>query len=281
MQLKDFQEMINQTIFCVSSKKNEAGKEIFGVYMEKNKGKLVIAATDEKKLGFSSRFIGDDFPDFQGLFLPAGVLRKISRRKRNDETLSISITGTEFEPSGRPENSDKKVNFHIGSACIPSKIISKEYFHLFSAEDIAKLFPCIVPVKVMGQFFQSYRDTEKFNQRLPLSFTVDRTALVNSLKIVSVIMEPWRLFTVELDITPGNLALHTGDSEATADDEIPCDYSGDKRPLRLYAKYFTEIVEQIKTERVKIMFNKGKNTIAVLPVPEQDIYYFLNQVIGG
>jgi len=175
MILKDFQEMINQTIFCVSGRRIEAGREVFEVYLEKTGGKLTLAATDNYRLGVSIRAIGDDFPDFDGVFISAAVLRKIAERKRNTALLSISVSRNEVSGAG------DIVNFYIGSACVSVKAIPSEFFHLYSAEDISRRFSCIVPVKVMGEFIKFYRKTREFGQFLPLSFTVARSSLLQAL----------------------------------------------------------------------------------------------------
>jgi len=275
MILKDLQEMINRTVFCASGRKVESGKEVFEVFIEKKDGELIMAATDRQRLGFSRHFIGDKFPDFDGVFVSAPFLTKIAKQKKSEDPVSITIN-------------DKEVNFQIGFSNVTTKAISENLFNLYDDDKISKLFHCVVPKKVMGGFIRHYRNTKSFNTLFSLSLTVNRKVLINSLKNVSVIMDPLRLFPVDIDISPGTMSLSTCDYYGSAEDEIPCDYSGEKTSLLLYAKYFSEVIECIDTDNIQIMFNSVKSTVAVFPVTEslpenssqvQDNYYFLNQMI--
>ena len=267
MQLKDFQEMINQTVFCASGRKVESGKVVFEVYLEKGNGNLVITATDDKRLGFSNREVGNDFPDFDGVFVSAMVLQKIAKRKRNTEPLSISVSGN-------------VVNFSIGSSCVSTKTISCEFINLYNEERVSKLYPFVAPVKVVGEFIRFYRSINGFKHILPLSFTVERKSLLEALGLVSVMVEPW-CSELCIVLSPGNLALHTGNNDYSAETEITCEYGGEEIKLKFHANSFIEIVEHIDAEYIQIQFNPRKSTAAVLPVPERGYYYFISQVIGG
>ena len=53
--------------------------------------------------------------------------------------------------------------------------------------------------------------------------------------------------------------------------------SGEKMELAFHIRYFTEIIENIGTERVCIRFDEQKSAAVFLPAPEQDYYFFLAQ----
>jgi len=52
---------------------------------------------------------------------------------------------------------------------------------------------------------------------------------------------------------------------------------GDDYSLTFYVKPFLEIIESIDSERVKILFNTSKITVAVLPESQVDNCYFIKQ----
>jgi DNA polymerase-3 subunit beta len=244
MELKDFKEIIIQTVFCAPSGTivRRSPKETLAVFLEKNEGRLIMAATNNRRLGFASRVVGNDFPDFDGLLVPAEVLQKIAKRKRDTVPLSISVTG-------------KEVNFHIGSACFPTMALP-------------------------GESIKFHRNPEEISQIFPFSFTVDRSVLIEALGRVSIMLDLWRWNpTVYLDILSGTLGLHTSSDEyGSAEHEIPCGFSGEKAELTLHARYFMEILEHIDTERIKIRFGTRNATVVVLPEPERDYHYFLAQI---
>jgi len=239
MTLKDFKEMINQTIFCAKSRlieERRSRKE--EVYLEKSRGNLLIAASDNRRLGYAILFAGNDFPDFDGVIVSADIIKKIAKRKRDAVPLSISLAG-------------KEVNFNIGSACISTPTLT-------------------------SKFPQFHRNPQDFPRLFPLSFTLDRLSLLEALKIVSVVIELW-CPAVNLDLSSGTLTLFAGSDEASAEIDIPCDYSGEKAELTFNARFFTEIIENVGTESVCIRFDEQNFTAAILPAPEQDYYYFLAQ----
>jgi DNA polymerase III sliding clamp (beta) subunit (PCNA family) len=244
MRLKDFKEMINRTIFCASSgiiSPPSAHWKDGKVLLEKISGNLIIAVLNNynnSRLGFFSRNVGDDFPDFDKIVVPPQVLQKVTGRKQDTAPLSISISG-------------KVVNFNIGSASITTTTFSEE-------------------------FIKFIRNADEFPKKYPLSFTVDRVLLLESLGQVSIATEIWKP-AVNIELSSGTLALHTGDDDCSANTEIPCDYSGENMVLAFHVKYFTEIIEHICTERVTIIFDVKKETVVILPMPEQNCFYFLAQ----
>ena len=206
MKLEIFKEMINRTVFCalsgiIESRPSHRREEVF---MEKSGGKLIMAAANNMRLGFISRSVSDDFPDFTGVIVPAAVLQKIAKRKRGTTPLSISVSGNE-------------IHFHIGSVCVSSNLLP-------------------------GEFIRFPRDPKELPSILPLLFTVDRLSLLEAFRIISVAVIDYRWSPVNFYLSPGTLGLHTGDEELSAEAEIPCDYSGGKMTLTFNAKFFREII---------------------------------------
>jgi len=121
MKLNEFKEMINRTIFAADigiAKSVRFIRKTRDVYLEKKDGNLIMVATNKHRLGYVIRFAGNEFPDFEGILIPAPVLQKIAKRKRDTVPFAISVT-------------DKEAVFHIGSAEISSVIISGKSFLRF------------------------------------------------------------------------------------------------------------------------------------------------------
>jgi len=241
MKLKDFREMAERTTFCALSGIIDLprARRVLDekVYLEKSEGTLIMAASNNRLLGFTCRIIGDDFPDFDKVIVPASVLRKIAR-KRGKEEFAIFIEG-------------KNVNFHIGCACISVEALS-------------------------GEFTRFYRNPEEFPKLFPLSLTVERLAFFEALKMASF-MTSIEKPEVCIDLSPEILTLYAGDDEGSFETNVPCNYLGEKAELTFNIKMLMEIIEHIDTALVHIRFEDQKPTVVFLPDPKQDYFFFLAQ----
>ena len=242
MQLKIFKEMINRTLFCATNQiiyplhaKWEGGE----VLLEKSEGKLVMAASNNRGLGFISKDAGDEIPDFEKIIVSAAILRKI-RRKRGTDSLSITVSG-------------KEAHFHIGTASFSTHLIP-------------------------GEYVRFYREPEEISRNFPLSFTANRLSLLESLGM-ALVATASSLSSVFFDLSPGVLNMKTGDEDCSAEVELPCDYTGEKIELAFNARFLTDIIEHIDTEQVTIRFHGRQLTVMIVPEPAQDYHYFLAQRI--
>jgi len=235
--LKDFKEMIRRTAFCAGADGNDSCS---GVFLEKHCGSLVMAATNNRRLGFAKMDAGDALPDFGRIMVSVSVLKKIAKLKADTSTLSISV-------------SDKEVCFCIGSTSITAKRLSCR----------------------LGGFPQNQ---EEFPRIFPLSFTVDRLSFLEALRMVSLVIDLNLGHPVYASLSPGLLALRTDyDGESAEVEEIPCGYSGEKTEAVFNTRYIREVTEHIHTECVTIRFADDHLNVAVLPEPQHDYFYLFAQ----
>ena len=89
MPIKSFKEMINQTIFAVST--DESRLNINGVYMEYIDKKLVMVATDGRRLAFIEKDVGEII-NFPGVVVHTKILNIIKKRAGDEGLIAISIT---------------------------------------------------------------------------------------------------------------------------------------------------------------------------------------------
>jgi DNA polymerase-3 subunit beta len=91
--IRDFKEMIQQTLFAVSD--DPTRYHMNGVYFEKTDGKLVMVATDGRRLALIEKDAGDA-PDFPGAIIPTKILSIITKYGGDEGQVSISITDKHF-----------------------------------------------------------------------------------------------------------------------------------------------------------------------------------------
>jgi len=86
--IKDFKEMINQTVFAVSD--DETRYFMNGVFLEKDKNKLNMVATDGRRLAFIEKEL-TNVKDFTSIIIPPKILNIITKRSGDEGIISISI----------------------------------------------------------------------------------------------------------------------------------------------------------------------------------------------
>ena len=90
MPIKDFREMIQQTIFAVSD--DETRYFMNGVYLEKSEDKIYMVATDGRRMAFIGKSADKKIKDFQGIIIPPKILTTISKRSGDEGLINISIS---------------------------------------------------------------------------------------------------------------------------------------------------------------------------------------------
>jgi len=89
MPIKDFKEMVQQSVFAVSD--DETRYFMNGVYLEKIEDKINMVATDGRRLAFISKPSGKDIKDFSGIIIPPKILNIIVKRSGDEGLVNISV----------------------------------------------------------------------------------------------------------------------------------------------------------------------------------------------
>ncbi|HNQ96540.1 MAG TPA: DNA polymerase III subunit beta [Treponemataceae bacterium] len=87
--VKEFKEMIYQTVFSVSD--DETRYFMNGVFMEKQADKLQLVATDGRRLAFIAKEFATPLPDFKGVIIPPKILNIINKRASEEGPLSVGV----------------------------------------------------------------------------------------------------------------------------------------------------------------------------------------------
>ncbi len=87
---KDFIEMISQTVFSISD--DETRYFMNGVFMEKNGDKIIMVATDGRRLSYISETLSDNIEDFSGIIIPSKILNLVKKLSSGEGNLSIAVS---------------------------------------------------------------------------------------------------------------------------------------------------------------------------------------------
>ncbi len=85
-----FLEMINQTVFAVSD--DETRHFMNGVFMERVDGKLVMVATDGRRLSYIEKEVSSPLPAFTGVIIPPKILTMIRKLAGGEGSISLAVT---------------------------------------------------------------------------------------------------------------------------------------------------------------------------------------------
>jgi DNA polymerase-3 subunit beta len=110
--IKEFKEMIQETIFAVSD--DETRYFMNGVFFEKSEDKFIMVATDGRRLAYISKAAGAGVEDFGGIIVPPKILTILMKRAGDEGMVSISIT-------------DKTIFIQFGSYKLSSVLIEGQF----------------------------------------------------------------------------------------------------------------------------------------------------------
>ena len=110
--IKDFKEMIVQTVFAVSD--DETRHFMNGVFCEKMDKALVMVGTDGRRLAYIRKEVGDDVADFEGVIIPPKILTILLKRAGDEGLITLSIT-------------DKMIFITFGSYQLSSALIEGQF----------------------------------------------------------------------------------------------------------------------------------------------------------
>jgi DNA polymerase-3 subunit beta len=109
--IRDLKDMIAETIFAISD--DETRYFMNGIYFEKSEDKLVMVATDGRRLAFINKNV-EGIPDFPGIIIPPKILNIVLKRAGDEGMAGISIT-------------DKTIFIQFGSYKLSSVLIDGQF----------------------------------------------------------------------------------------------------------------------------------------------------------
>jgi DNA polymerase-3 subunit beta len=110
--IKEFKEMIQETIFAVSD--DETRYFMNGVFFEKAEDKFIMVATDGRRLAYIDKAAGAEVKDFPGIIIPPKILNILMKRAGDEGMVSVSIT-------------DKTIFIQFGSYKLSSVLIEGQF----------------------------------------------------------------------------------------------------------------------------------------------------------
>ncbi|MEW5817362.1 MAG: DNA polymerase III subunit beta [Spirochaetota bacterium] len=112
MPQKDLMDMISQTIFAVSD--DETRYFMNGVFFEKHGQKVIMVATDGRRMSFVSKELDAQMEDFKGVIIPPKILNLIRKLSFGEGSISMAVT-------------DKSIFFQFNNQKLSSNLIEGQF----------------------------------------------------------------------------------------------------------------------------------------------------------
>jgi DNA polymerase-3 subunit beta len=90
MNISDFRDMIQQSVFSVSD--DETRYYMNGVFFEKSEGTINMVATDGRRLSYVGKKARSNIPDFPGIIIPPKILNTIFKRSGFEGLIGVSVS---------------------------------------------------------------------------------------------------------------------------------------------------------------------------------------------
>jgi DNA polymerase-3 subunit beta len=222
-----FRDMLHKSSFAVS--KDETRAYLSGILWELSPDKIGMVATDGHRLGYS--FVNAELPVDRtiGNILSqksVSTLDRITDAGNQDEFLSVVVC-------------EKYVSFSTPSFKMVTKLIEGKY------PDYGKVIP----------------------RNNPRVVVADRVSVLDVAKRVVVVANTRNHF-IKFTFKDGKMDAHVSNKEIGAEawDAVPVEYEGEEHVVGLDGKLFIEILEILKTEKVRVEMNTQISACVIHPV---------------
>jgi DNA polymerase-3 subunit beta len=223
-------EMIDRTIFCVSTDDNR--HNLSGIYCESPSAKMLrMVATDGHRLAMSERKFDCDTPIDQGVIVPRKGFQELKRVLSDG---SESIDNVELGFSG---NSGV---IKAGSVVLSTRLVE-------------------------GQF----PDYEQVIPKSPSKVAkISRTTFSEALRRVSLLSQS-RSYGVRLAFSDGKMDLLAEDPEfGEAQETIDIDYTGESLAIGFNARYIMDVLSLIHDDGIRLEFSDDLSPGVLKPLEE-------------
>ncbi len=222
--------MIPKSSFAAA--KDESRACLAGILWENHPSKTGMVATDGHRLG--SCFINGTFPikeKFSSIISPKSLNHLVRiTGEKNSETIRVTVN-------------EKYIVFTAGSFVLCTKLIDGPY------PDYNKVIPTNNPKEAV----------------------IDRAALLNAVRRAMVLSNQ-KTHLVKFIFSENMLEVIVINKEigGEAKEKITIEYRGDSHQIGFNAQYFNEIIDIIKTPRIKLQMNTQISACLIYPVYEKE-----------
>jgi DNA polymerase-3 subunit beta len=236
--VKEFKEMIQQTVFAVSD--DETRYFMNGVFFEKEKEKIVMVATDGRRLAYVEKNISFKENDFSGVIIPPKILVILLKRAGDEGILSISIT-------------NKNIFIQFGCYKLSSVLIEGQFPN----------YQRVIPEN--QEYFCTVNRSGVLEALKRVSLLVEQKSYRIYLLLLPGVL-----------IVSSNKEDQNEEGDiGNAKEELSCEYDGKEVSIALNYRYLEEPFKIMTDNEIKICFTEANKAITIKPIPEKDFFHII------
>ena len=236
--VKSFKEMITQTVFAVSD--DETRYFMNGVFFKKEMDKLLMVATDGRRLAYAEKSVVINIDDFSGIIIPPKVLMILMKRSGDEGQLGVSLT-------------DKTIFIQFGSYKLSSILIEGQFPN----------YQRVIPENQIHSFVLNRHETLEALKRV--SLLVEQKS-----HRIYMLLAPG-VMTISSSKGDQSDEGDLGDAK----EEIPCKYDGEEISMALNYRYLEEPFKIMTEDEISVHFTEAAKAITIKPVPEKDFFHIV------
>ena len=236
--VKEFKKMINQTIFAVSD--DETRYFMNGVLFKKEDNKLIMVATDGRRLAYAENIINVKSEDFSGVIIPPKILTVLLKKSGDEGFIGISVA-------------DKIIYIQFGSYKLSSILIEGQFPN----------YQRVIPENQIYSFILNRNEVLDALKRVSL--------------LVENKSHRVYLFLSSGVLTISSSREEQGDEGdvGNAKEEIPCKYEGEDISMALNYRYIEDPFKIMTEDEICVHFTEAARAITIKPVPEKDYFHIV------
>jgi DNA polymerase-3 subunit beta len=238
MPVNEFKDMILQTIFAVSD--DETRYFMNGVFLKKEGEKILMVATDGRRLAYIEKNASSEIDDFNGIIIPPKVLTVLLKRAGDEGLLRISIT-------------DRTIFIQFGSYKLSSILIEGQFPN----------YTRVIPEKQEYSFTLNRLETLEALKRV--SLLVEQKS-----RRIYLLLAPG-----VLTISSSKEDKDEEGDIGNAKEEIPCRYDGEELSFAMNYRYIEEPLKVMETDEISVHFTETIRAMTIKPVPEKDFFHIV------
>jgi DNA polymerase-3 subunit beta len=235
---REFKDMILQTVFAVSD--DETRYFMNGVFFEKEGNKIIMVATDGRRLAYIEKNIEAGAESFSGVIVPPKIFTVLMRRAGDEGLLGVSIT-------------DRTIFIQFGSYKLSSVLIEGQFPN----------YQRVIPEEQIYSFTVNRLETLEALKRV--SLLVEQKS-----RRVYLLLSPGRMIVSSSKEDQGEES-----DIGNAREEIPCKYDGEEVSIALNYRYIEEPFKVIDSEEISIRFTEASRAITIKPIPQKDFFHIV------
>lgn len=228
-------DMINKTIFAVSTNPDEIRKVLKGSLFDVENGALSLVSVDLVRVAMIKKELISASAENVNFIVPGKTLNELKNMlpDREEEEVTISV-------------GKNQARFSCTSFILTTRLIDGEFF----------AYKKIIPTQFKA------------------TMTVDGRAFIKTIERVEPIVENFSKSPIRLIFTDGFIKVRCETQVGRVNDIVECDYASDEMTIGFNYRYLHDAVIRCEDEKIQFNLNTPLNPV-IIKSPEDDSYMFL------